>query len=275
MRYTAWGEVRYNSGVTPTDYTYTGQYSYTADFGLMFYNARWYDPALGRFAQADTILPDQYNPQSWDRYAYSYNNPILYTDPSGHDPNPWLPWEFNTIVVQIAINLEAPLGINVNLEGILDIKSLKEYEFDIYDIKSPKIEGALAVSATETVGIQAEGATIGSVYGTNETVNEIINNNVSSLLTEPTLPAHLEVCVEWCFGAGYNFDPADPNWSAGESVSYSFGYGAGVSIGLDVAEARDWVVHYSPGTGLRTQRPTRFKEYFDEASEDFWEIIPY
>jgi hypothetical protein len=35
-RYKAWGEVRYTSGVTPTNYMYTGQYSYTQDFGLMF-----------------------------------------------------------------------------------------------------------------------------------------------------------------------------------------------------------------------------------------------
>ncbi len=55
--YKPWGEVRYASGTLPTDYTYTGQYSHTADFGLMYYNARWYDPALGRFAQADTIVP--------------------------------------------------------------------------------------------------------------------------------------------------------------------------------------------------------------------------
>jgi hypothetical protein len=27
MRYTAWGETRYTSGVTPTDYQYTGQRS--------------------------------------------------------------------------------------------------------------------------------------------------------------------------------------------------------------------------------------------------------
>ena len=27
-RYTAWGEIRYSSGLSPTDYTYTGQYSY-------------------------------------------------------------------------------------------------------------------------------------------------------------------------------------------------------------------------------------------------------
>ena len=82
LRYTPWGEVRYNAGTTPTDYTYTGQYSNTADFGLMFYNARWYDPYLGRMAQADTIIPP--GVQGLDRYAYTENDPVNYTDPSGH-----------------------------------------------------------------------------------------------------------------------------------------------------------------------------------------------
>ncbi len=28
-----------------------------AEIGLMDYNARWYDPALGRFVQADSLIP--------------------------------------------------------------------------------------------------------------------------------------------------------------------------------------------------------------------------
>ena len=84
LRYKAWGEVRYAAGSTPTDYTYTGQYSYTADFGLMYYNARWYDPYLNRFAQADSIIPQGQGVQAWDRYAFVNNNPVRYTDPSGH-----------------------------------------------------------------------------------------------------------------------------------------------------------------------------------------------
>ncbi len=66
----------------PTDYTFTGQ---KADSnGLMFYQSRYYDPALGRFAQPDSVVPSPYNPQSLNRYSYTLNNPVRYTDPSGH-----------------------------------------------------------------------------------------------------------------------------------------------------------------------------------------------
>jgi len=88
MKYKAWGEERYSSGNSSTNYTYTGQYSYASDFGLMYYGARWYDDTLGRFSSADTIIPGTGNPQAWDRYAYVHNNPLAYTDPTGQDPIP-------------------------------------------------------------------------------------------------------------------------------------------------------------------------------------------
>jgi RHS repeat-associated protein len=80
------GEVRFSSSDLPTQYTYTGQYSYATDFGLLFYNARWVDPYLNRWTQPDSIVPEPGNPQSWDRYSYALNNPVRYTDPSGHCP---------------------------------------------------------------------------------------------------------------------------------------------------------------------------------------------
>ena len=46
--------------------------------------ARDYDPRLGRWLSADTIVPEPGNPPSLNRFAYVYNNPLKYTDPSGH-----------------------------------------------------------------------------------------------------------------------------------------------------------------------------------------------
>jgi RHS repeat-associated protein len=99
-----WGTVR-SGGVTTTTRNYTGQI--LDDTGLLFYNARYYDPAIGRFISADTIVPGSNpltvwpsdavaggvwrtngngptDPQQLNRYSYTLNNPLKYTDPTGH-----------------------------------------------------------------------------------------------------------------------------------------------------------------------------------------------
>ncbi len=46
--------------------------------------ARQYDPVMGRFLSADSIIPYPGDPQSWNRYSYTRNDPINRTDPTGH-----------------------------------------------------------------------------------------------------------------------------------------------------------------------------------------------
>jgi RHS repeat-associated protein len=81
--YLAFGAVRTSEGTSPTDFTFTGQ-RYDASSALMYYGARYYDPVLGRFTQADPILADAWNPQALNRYGYVYNNPVRYSDPTGY-----------------------------------------------------------------------------------------------------------------------------------------------------------------------------------------------
>ncbi len=83
--YKAWGERRFILGAEelPTTFRYTGQRE-EASIGLYDYGARWYDLVLGRFVQPDTIIPGVGNSQAWDRYAYVFNNPLKYNDPTGH-----------------------------------------------------------------------------------------------------------------------------------------------------------------------------------------------
>jgi RHS repeat-associated protein len=66
-------------------YGFTGQES-DADTELMYYGARYYSPEYRIFVQPDTMIPDLYNPQALNRYAYCLNNPVRYSDPSGHEP---------------------------------------------------------------------------------------------------------------------------------------------------------------------------------------------
>ncbi len=84
--YYPYGAVRTSSGSLPTERTFTGQVSDVDSTGLLFFNARYYDGALGRFVSADSIVPAPSNPQSLNRYSFVLNNPIKYTDPTGHRP---------------------------------------------------------------------------------------------------------------------------------------------------------------------------------------------
>jgi RHS repeat-associated protein len=80
--YHPYGTVRYSDGTLPTDFGFTGQRH--DDTGLIFMHARYYDPALGRFVSADTLVPQPRNPQSLNRFSYALGNPLRYRDPTGH-----------------------------------------------------------------------------------------------------------------------------------------------------------------------------------------------
>ena len=65
----------------------TNKYTYNykelnEDFGLNWhdYGARWYDAALGRWWVVDPLAEPQAN---YSPYAYTYNNPLSFIDPTG------------------------------------------------------------------------------------------------------------------------------------------------------------------------------------------------
>jgi RHS repeat-associated protein len=59
-----------------------------AETGLDYFGARYFSGAQGRFTSPDEPLmfADPENPQSWNLYSYAFNNPLLYSDPDGHEP---------------------------------------------------------------------------------------------------------------------------------------------------------------------------------------------
>ncbi len=77
----AYGEPWY-SGTATTEFVYTS-YQYDQESALYYAMARYYDPTLGRFCSADPVGGQPDDPQTWNRYPYSRNDPINLTDPSG------------------------------------------------------------------------------------------------------------------------------------------------------------------------------------------------
>jgi RHS repeat-associated protein len=104
MKYTPYGETRFTWGSTPTDRRYTGQRQEDSSLGSLYdFNARIYSPALGQFLSADTIVLSPSDPQDFNRYAYTLNNPIRYNDPGGHCIGPLI-WVC-AVVVAVGVSL--------------------------------------------------------------------------------------------------------------------------------------------------------------------------
>jgi len=78
----------------PTTINYTGQR--LDGSGLVYMNARYYDPLVGMFISPDTIVPDAGVLIDYNRFAYVRGNPLSNVDPSGHQTialpgqNQWL-----------------------------------------------------------------------------------------------------------------------------------------------------------------------------------------
>lgn len=77
--YLAFGGEAGLEGDFPTSALYTGK-EWDAEAGLYYFNARWYDPELGRFISEDPIMDGS----NW--YAYVENSPLTHTDPTGLGP---------------------------------------------------------------------------------------------------------------------------------------------------------------------------------------------
>jgi RHS repeat-associated protein len=74
-------------GYTVTDYLnqkFTSK-ERDAETGLDFFDARYFSGAQGRFASPDPLMAsaNAKDPQTWNRYALTLNNPLRYVDPDG------------------------------------------------------------------------------------------------------------------------------------------------------------------------------------------------
>ena len=80
---TGFGVFLYDDGVGPRC---TGK-ERDAETGLDYFGARYMSAAQGRFTGVDPkMFPhDLSDPQSWNKYGYSRNNPLRFTDPDGED----------------------------------------------------------------------------------------------------------------------------------------------------------------------------------------------
>ncbi|MBT4936675.1 hypothetical protein HON22_02045 [Candidatus Peregrinibacteria bacterium] len=85
--YFPFGDVRIENtlGTYENDFTFTGQ-EFDDESDLYYYGSRYYDSHIGRFTSVDPWEGDISDPQSWNKFSYVKNNPLIYVDPSGENP---------------------------------------------------------------------------------------------------------------------------------------------------------------------------------------------
>ena len=118
MQYSPYGSIISSTGTLPTDRLFTGQ-RFESGIGLYDYRARFYDPLVGSFISADSIVPEPGHPRGWNRYAYVNGNPVRYNDPSGHEPP-----------CPGVINCLPPPDLSLQFDGkIFFVNGLAQHEF--------------------------------------------------------------------------------------------------------------------------------------------------
>lgn len=118
LAYYPYGKTRASTGSIDVHHKYTSQ-ELDDSTGLYFYNARYYDPVLGRFISPDSIIPNPHNPQALNRYSYVLNNPLNLIDPSGHSFKDW--WKKEWRKVAGAVVVVATIAVAVALPNPITI----------------------------------------------------------------------------------------------------------------------------------------------------------
>lgn len=93
LAYEPFGKRRHANGLTDAGGTLTSattdrgftEHEQMDEVGLVNMNGRIYDAAVSRFLSPDPYVQAPYFMQSYDRFAYTFNNPLKYFDPTGYN----------------------------------------------------------------------------------------------------------------------------------------------------------------------------------------------
>jgi RHS repeat-associated protein len=170
--YYPYGGTRINSGTVNVKHKFTGQEE-DAETGLYYYGARYYDPILGRFISADTIVQNPFDPQSLNRYSYCINNPLKYTDPTGHG---WWDVVINAAVGAVVGAIAAGIASDWNGDAMLKGAGVGAVAGMVGGAVGGAVSGAMTGAGYSTAvssvvggmaGGAAAGATASAMYGGN------------------------------------------------------------------------------------------------------------
>ncbi|MDO5149648.1 MAG: polymorphic toxin-type HINT domain-containing protein [Oscillospiraceae bacterium] len=107
-RYDAFGVEKNSDDADENPFRYCGEY-FDKETNTIYLRARYYDPSIGRFITRDTYTGNGQDPLSLNLYTYCRNNPIIFTDESGH--------VFNLAAAAVGAAIGAAINVGVMAIG--------------------------------------------------------------------------------------------------------------------------------------------------------------
>jgi RHS repeat-associated protein len=222
--YDAWGNrtVITDAGATGDPYNeergYTG-HEQLVEVGLTHMNGRIYDPATGRFLQADPIVQDPWNGQNYNRYGYVLNNPLSFTDPTGYSF--WTKWRRPIIAAAVAI---ATYGA---ASALMAAAALEAGGATAFAAVADSQYGATVATLTP-LGSAAAGAAAGFAAG------GIAGGNIESALYA-AVTGGVSSGVASAFGESWNIGRVAAQTATSAAMAYATGQDAGRAARIALA----------------------------------------
>jgi RHS repeat-associated protein len=219
------------SGSDPSPMHFTGK-QLDAESGLEYFGARYDAPSLGRFMSADVmhITAHLADPQSFNRYTYARNNPLVYVDPDGKDfKQAWN--DFRDFVLHsMYIHYSAGVGAELSVKaGAAEAKAGVSLKANVETSK----DAILKVSNSLEDGVKAcqSGVCAGVQKSAEQTVGTIQNDNTLTGKEQP-------VVTETNTLGG---DSTTVNTSASDSDKVGIGLEAGIGLvaGVEVGATKE------------------------------------
>lgn len=101
-------------------------YQRDSESGLDYAMARYYDSTAARFCSADPLGGQLDDPQTWDRYSYSRNDPVNLVDPSGQG---FFSWFMDALLILADIfsggaTTPESIQLGISMQGIDDLATV-------------------------------------------------------------------------------------------------------------------------------------------------------
>jgi RHS repeat-associated protein len=218
------GERVISSGAA-NQYKFTGK-ERDAESGLDNFGARYDSSSMGRFMSPDPLLNSGHpsNPQTWNRYAYTLNNPLNIVDPTGL---------YNLVNNCASDDKKCNKQFQQNSErlknGVSDLQKAADKEKD--PVKKARLEASLKALGTENDGNNVNvsfGALKGDAAGHTDTVYNDKTGGLSFNVTfDPSkISSQNSQAIDAAHEGTHITDISDPRYATGQLSDFSDEYRA-------------------------------------------------